>query len=52
LSRKGVFHWLRLGERQVEFVGLALGMPAPGALDAHPDDYRYPLTHHRDSELP
>jgi hypothetical protein len=46
LSRKGVFDWLRLGERQVEFVCVALGMPAPGALETHPGDYRYPLLIH------
>jgi len=34
------FHRLRLCERQVEFVGVVLGVPAPSALDAHYDDYQ------------
>jgi len=32
-----------ISERQIEFMGVVLGMPAPRALDAHPDDYRDPV---------
>jgi hypothetical protein len=40
-------HRLRLGERHIEFVGVLLGVPAPGALDAHPDDYGNVIFHVR-----
>jgi len=31
---------MRIGDRHIEFVRLVLEMPALGALDAHPHDYR------------
>jgi hypothetical protein len=40
-----LFPRLRLGERQVELIGVVLSMPASLALDAHPDDYRDSSVH-------
>jgi hypothetical protein len=34
------FHGLRFSERHIKFVGIILGVPAPGAFNSHPDDYR------------
>jgi len=39
------FDRLRRGEREVELKGFVLGVPAPGAFDAHPDDYRDVIVH-------
>src|SRR5215469_5221767 len=40
-----LLHRPRLCERHVEFVGLVLGMPAPGALKVHLHDHRNPAIH-------
>jgi hypothetical protein len=39
------FHWLSLLERQVEFVGVVFGVPAPVAFDLQPDDYGNVIVH-------
>jgi hypothetical protein len=43
LARLGSLHWLRLGERHVEFVCLVFSMPALRTFNSHVHDYRNPI---------